>query len=268
KGGTRRIPPQAILRKPESRRPGSPRARPPRSPGALGRRWPYLVMVLAMAALLAEAAVEGAARAQDGNREGPGEIVLSNLPPRGSKAYNALLGLAGKTANGQILGFTQSEVWSMPQSRIDAVIRQGEALGVKTTRLGADWNQIFKAPSAPMAMSDSQQTMMKDLRSEKETMAVGMMASPNPAVVEYALMKDYDPKSAIGSRNLRQITKITIPLSGKDKESITVRRTHVDMRKNGCTWRGEIEGTDEPVVLMWWKGGKFSGMFTYRGHMY
>src|SRR5262249_57028338 len=102
-----------------------------------------------------------------------GEIVLSTPPPRGAKGYNALLGLAGKTANGQILGFTQSEVWSMPQSRIDIVIRQGEALGVKTTRLGADWNEILKAASAPMAMSDSQRTMMRDLKSEKETMAVG-----------------------------------------------------------------------------------------------
>ena len=224
---------------------------------------------LVLAALLAAGALSGrAALAQDGKDrgEGRGEIVLSNLPPRGSKAYNALLGLAGKTANGQILGFTQSEVWSMPQSRIDRVIRQGEALGVKTTRLGADWNQILKAPSAPMAMSDAQQTMMKDVKSEKETMAVGMMASPNPAVVEYALMKDYDPKSAIGTRPAGLITRIEIPLNGK--ESINVRRTHVDMKKNGCTWRGEIEGTGEPVVLMWWKGGKFSGMFTYAGHMY
>jgi Metallo-peptidase family M12 len=223
-----------------------------------------------LAALLAAGALSGrTALAQDGKdakREGRGEIVLSNLPPRGSKAYNALLGLAGKTANGQILGFTQSEVWSMPESRIDRVMRQGEALGVKTTRLGADWNQILKTPSAPMAMSDSQQAMMNELKSEKETMAVGMMASPNPAVVEYALMKDYDPKSAIGTRPAALITRIEIPIKGK--ESIHVRRTHVDMRKNGCTWRGEIEGTGEPVVLMWWKGGKFSGMFTYGGRMY
>jgi hypothetical protein len=223
-----------------------------------------------LAAVLAAGAMQGrAAFAQDGKdteREGRGEIVLSNLPARGSKAYKALLGLAGKTANGMILSFTQAEVWSMPQSRIDRVIRQGEALGVKTTRLGADWNEVLKAPSAPMPMSDSQQTMMRDLKSEKETMAVGMMAAPIPAVVEYALMKDYDPKSVIGTRPATLITKIVIPLN--DKETINVRRTHVDVMKNGCTWRGEIEDTGEPVVLMWWKSRKFSGMFTYRGHMY
>src|SRR4051794_11873675 len=68
--------------------------------------------------------------AQDGGSEARGEVVLSKLPPRGSKAYKELLGLAGKDANGQILGFTQAEVWSMPRSRIEGVIRQGESLGV------------------------------------------------------------------------------------------------------------------------------------------
>jgi metallopeptidase family M12-like protein len=194
------------------------------------------------------------------------EIVLTNLPPRNSKAYKDLIGLAGKTANGQILTLSQSEVWSMPTPLIEGVIRKGETLGVRMTRLGADWNEILKPPSAPMPMSGSQETMMKAMESSKETMSVGMMTTPNPAVVEYALMKDHDPKEAIGSRPAGQIEKITIPL--KDKGTITVRRTGVDMRKDGCNWRGEIEGTGEPVVLMWWKGGRFSGMFAYRGSMY
>src|SRR4029077_5524275 len=137
---------------------------------------------------------------QDARNVGRSELILSNLPPKGSKAYNDLLGRAGKTANGQVLGFTQSEMWSMPTSRIEDVIRQGEALGVKMTRLGTDWNQVLKRPSAPMAMSPSQEAMMQAMKGSKETMGVGMMASPNAAVVEYALMKDYDPKSAIGKR--------------------------------------------------------------------
>jgi hypothetical protein len=204
--------------------------------------------------------------AQDATNDGRSELILSNLPPKGSKAYNDLLGRAGKTATGQVLGFTKSEMWSMPTSRIDEVIRQGETLGVKMTRLGADWNQVLKAPSAPMAMSPSQDAMMKAMSGSKETMSVGMMASPNAALVEYALMKDYDPKSAIGKRPAGLITKIVIPIN--DRETITARRTSVDMKKDGCTWRGEIEGTGEPIMLMWWKGGRFNGMFTYRGHMY
>ena len=231
---------------------------------------PIAVLLLALLIAVLSAAFGPRALAQGGGAKSGaqdrGEVVLSNLPPRGSKAYNDLLALAGKTANGQVLGLTQAEVWSMPNSRIDTVIRRGEALGVKTARLGADWNQILKPPSAPMGMSGTQETMRKSLEAAQETMQVGMMASPNAAIVEYALMKDYDPKSAIGVRPAALISRIMIPLN--ERETIAVRRTSVDLKKNGCTWRGEIEATGEPVVLMWWKGGKFNGMFTYRGHMY
>ena len=203
---------------------------------------------------------------QDARSDSRSELILSNLPPKGSKAYKDLLGLAGKTANGQVLGFTQSEMWSMPTARIQDVIRHGQTLGVKMTRLSADWNQVLKAPTAPMAMSPPQEAMMKAMTGSKQTMHVGVMASPNAALVEYALMKDHDPKSAIGKRPATLISKIVLPLS--DTESITVRRTGIDMKKDGCTWRGEIEGTGEPVMLMWWKNGRFNGMFTYRGRMY
>ena len=48
------------------------------------------------------------------NQSGRSEIVLTNLPPRESKAYKDLIGLAGKTAKGQILPLSNSEMWSMP----------------------------------------------------------------------------------------------------------------------------------------------------------
>jgi hypothetical protein len=83
---------------------------------------------------------------------------------------------------------------------IEGVIRRGEAMGVRLTRLGADWNEVLKAPSAPMTMSSAQDSMMKSMQSAQETMSVGMMMAPTSAVVEYALMKDYDQKVAIGAR--------------------------------------------------------------------
>jgi hypothetical protein len=193
------------------------------------------------------------------------ELILSNLPPKGSKAYRDLLRLAGKEAKGQVLGFTQSEMWSMPKSRIEGVIRGGATLGVKTTTLGPDWNHVLKAPSAPMPMTGAQEAMMNSMKASKETMGLGVMAAPDPAVVEYALMKDVETKSG-AARSGSLPSRIVIPLN--DKESITVQRTKVDMKENGCTWRGTIEGTGEQVMLMWWKGGRFSGMFTYRGNMY
>jgi len=61
-------------------------------------------------------------------------------------------------------------------------------------------------------------------------------------------------------------TKIVIDLN--HKERITVRRTTLEAKENGRTWRGEIEETGEPVMLMWWKDGRFGGIFAYRGDMY
>lgn len=223
---------------------------------------------LGAASLLAAGLVAGSpAIAQQAKGVERGELVLTNLPPKGSKAYKDLIAFAGKTAKGQDLTFTKSEMWSMPVPLLDDVIRQGERMGVKITKLGADWNQILKAPAAPMAMSGSQESMMKTMMAAKETMGVGMMASPNSAVVEYALMKEFDAKTAAGQGPRPTLpSRIVIPLNAS--ESITVRRTSVDMRKEGCTWRGEIEGTGEPIILIWWQDGRLTGMFTHRGNMY
>ena len=205
------------------------------------------------------------ARAQDAS-DGRSELILSNLPPHESQAYKDLLGLAGKDVNGQVLSFTKSEMWSMPSSRIESVIRKGDTLGVETVRLAPDWNQLLKSLAAPIAMSSAQEMVVKNLAAIKETTGIGMMASPSAAVVEYALMQDHDRKAAIGVRPTALIATITIPIS--DKERLVVRRTSVKMRHDGCTWRGEIESTGEPVMIIWWKSGKFTGMFTYRGHLY
>ena len=202
--------------------------------------------------------------AQGAKNDERAELILSNLPPKGSKAYKDLLALAGKQARGQVLTFTQSEMWSMPKGKISGVIRSGAALGVKTTTLGTDWNHVLKSPGQS-PMTGAQESMMNTMKAAKETMGLGIMAAPDPAVVEYALMKGAGIK--IGEAEAGALPpRIVIPLN--DKENITVRRTSVDMKENGCTWRGIVEGTGEQVMLMWWKGGRFSGMFTYRGRMY
>ncbi|MGH6815767.1 MAG: hypothetical protein ACREC6_08685 [Hyphomicrobiaceae bacterium] len=96
-------------------------------------------------------------------------------------------------------------------------------------------------------------------------MGVNGMASPIAPIVDYALHKDEGtPLTAI--RPTSAPPKIVIPLN--DKETITARRTRVDRKTDGCTWYGQIERTGEPVILMWWKAGRFSGMFTYRGSVY
>ena len=96
-------------------------------------------------------------------------------------------------------------------------------------------------------------------------MSVGMMASPNAAVVEYALMKDAEAQgSASGNAQPRIPEDHDSPQWAREGHCV---RTNVEMRKDGCNWRGEIEGTGEPVVLMWWKGGVQRHVHLRRPHV-
>jgi hypothetical protein len=225
-----------------------------------------LARFVVFALLIAGVFASPRAFAQDRRSAGRVQVILSNLPPNRSAAHQHMLGLAGKGAKVQVLGYSNAEMWSIPRSRLDDVLRQGEALGVKASKLGTDWNHVLKPPSGPMSVSPAQGSMLKAVEGLKETMAVATMATPNAAVIEYALMKDAEANAASAGRLGTLPSKIVIPLVGD--ESVTARRTSVAMTTHGCTWRGEIEGTGEPVMLMWWKGGRMSGMFTHRGHIY
>ena len=56
--------------------------------------------------------------------------------------------------------------------------------------------------------------------------------------------------------NQWQATRIIIHLN--DRTSITARRTSLEAKSNGWTWRGEVAETGEPVMMMWWKEGEFA----------
>src|SRR6476646_4152859 len=79
-------------------------------------------LALVVSVLASAVVADRAAVGQEAKSDSRSELVVTKLPPRGSRAYKDLLGLAGREANGQVLGFTQSEVWSMPSSHIDDVI--------------------------------------------------------------------------------------------------------------------------------------------------
>jgi len=63
-----------------------------------------------------------------------------------------------------------------------------------------------------------------------------------------------------------QANRIIIRLD--DETLIVARRTSLEAKKNGWTWRGEMAETGEPAMMMWWNEGRVSGMFSYRGDMY
>ena len=132
------------------------------------RRSPRFVV---FAVLAAGAFTAPHALAQDRPSDRQMKVILSNLPPRGSRAHKDLLGLAGKEAKVQVLGFSQSEMWSMPRSRMGDVLGRGEHLGVKAIKLGTDWNHVLKPPSGQVSITGAQASILKAVEGSKETMA-------------------------------------------------------------------------------------------------
>jgi hypothetical protein len=156
-------------------------------------------------------------------------------------------------------------MWEVPKENVEAVKKAAATHGALATQLGNDWNHMFHSAPSDMKMNDKQKTMMERAKESRATMAVGMMASPMAPIVEYALTKDAGPNIG-GPATSQEAARITIKLS--DRTELTVVRTSVDIRKDMCVWRGAVEGTDAPVTIMWWPGGKMAGTLQHEGRIY
>jgi hypothetical protein len=191
-------------------------------------------------------------------------LIMTKLPPQNSATYKRIIGKAGK-ARGQVLTLTKTEMWEVPRENVEAVKTAATQHGAKATQLGDDYNQVFHSAPADMKMGDKQNHMMDMAKASKATMAVGMMAAPMAPMVEYALTKDAGPN--IGAPPVtKDAARISVKLS--DQTVLTIVRAGVDIRKDMCVWRGEVEGTGAPATIMWWPGGKMAGTVQHQGRIY
>ena len=61
--------------------------------------------------------------------------------------------------------------------------------------------------------------------------------------------------------------KLVLPLS--EGREISLARTRSSVKsERGTTWRGAVEETGEPAILMMWNDGHLSGYFTYEGRVF
>jgi hypothetical protein len=207
------------------------------------------------------------------------ELILSNLPPKGSEAYNELVTLAGKEATHQLLPMTQSEMWSVPKQNVDAVKKGAAGRGAGAYELGADWNQVFllmpgargswermkavtgrvmSSKEKMLAFMTEKQRIMRDrAQSSKAVTSVDMVLAPPPGAVEYALTK---PASE------REPAKIKVPIT--EKAVLTITRTSVEASSGMLVWRGTVDGTGAPMMLLWWPDGRMAGTIQHEGHIY
>ena len=198
-----------------------------------------------------------------GRKEDRAEVILSDLPSRSSNEYIQLLRLAGKDVRVQNVDFSSSETWSLAKARLEAVVERAEKLGATATVLDIDRNSLLKPPGDGLKKTGGQELVLEALKSSNETLVVGVMASLKGAAAEYALTRDAQGK-----------VSATRPWCEGDHSFYREGPHHgvrkrVEKKQQGWTWRGEVEGTGEPVMLMWWKGGKFTwDIYLSRPHLH
>ncbi len=191
-------------------------------------------------------------------------LIMTKLPPSGSATYKKIISKAGK-ARGQVLTLTKTEMWEVPKENVEAVKKAAVEHGAAATQLGANYNEMFHPAPADMRMSPKQSQMMEMAKTSRSTMGVGMMATPMAPMVEFALTKDAGP-NIVAPPTTKEAAKIRVKLS--DKTELTIVRSNVDIRKDMCVWRGEVEGTGAPATIMWWPGGKITGTVQHQGRIY
>jgi hypothetical protein len=238
---------------------------------ARGRHLAQPLLVPLAAGLLLQALAAGPALAQDPGsaaaaaRDASREKVIITPPPQQASRLRAILSkLLGKDERQQ-LGSTKSEVWTVPQARVARLKARFKELGLKVTQLREDWNHILRRQQGPLAMTPAQEAMMKKAQGAREIVGVGVMKAPEAAVAEYALTAG-GGKKGHGAMPEEALGHIVIPLN--DKQHVTVERTKAIATEKGTTWRGKVSETGESAMLMWWKDGRLSGVFGYKGHIY
>lgn len=184
-------------------------------------------------------------------------LILSNLPPHASAAYQATKRRAGKST-GQVLPLTKSEMWSVPKQSAAAVKSAAAEHGLGVHELDDGWNHILQPASPDIKLSNQQKAMVDRIRSSKATRHVGIMVASAPAAVEYALTAD--------AHNKQSVAKIVLAINAET--SLAVTRVSVDLKSDMCVWRGSVDGTDASATIMWWPRGKMAGTIHHGGRIY
>ena len=195
-------------------------------------------------------------------------VPLIMLKPQGAsfgaahlrKLYAALKKRSAR-ATSQLLPLTKAEVWTVPKGDVESVRKTAARYGVAMSKLSATWNHIFHKAAADAKMNDRQKMIVDRAKTSAATTAVGLMAAPPPPMVEYALTKNSSTPSTT-----KEAASITVAL--RDDAVLTIRRESVDTKSDMCTWRGVVEETGAPAMLMWWPDGTMAGTVQHEGRFY
>jgi Metallo-peptidase family M12 len=205
----------------------------------------------------------GSARAQGLSDSVEVIVSRSDASPHTRMSVRGFFNLVKRgaaTLTAYALPLTQGEKWTLPKDQLEAVKSAAAKQGLLVTELGAGWEHVFQATPPDFAINAKQKSLLDLVKRSQATTDVRMMAGPSPSMLEYALTRD--AKSPAGSA----APKLTVALS--DQTVLTIARTSLDLKRNLCIWRGEVEQTGGLVTLMWWPNGKMAGTVQDQGNIY
>ena len=113
--------------------------------------------------------------------------------PRLEKLYAAIR-KRSDMAKSQVLPLTKTEVWMVPEANVEGVRKAASRHGVVMTRLREAWNRVFQKAPPETKINARQRSLMDRAKTALAAVAVGVMASPRPPMVEYALTKNADQR--------------------------------------------------------------------------
>lgn len=117
---------------------------------------------------------------------------------------------------------------------------------------------LFEMMASPRSMAPRQKEMMSLDMNSASTMGASLARIKDVAVVEGAMMR--------GMEGGHPPPVLQVPLS--PTMSVAVRRTSVTKNTDNLVWRGEVDGSGEPVTLMWWPDGHVSGTIRHAGRVF
>ncbi len=127
--------------------------------------------------------------------------------------------------------------------------------------LAADGTPLFAPVPAEAPMSAKQHEMMSLDMASRATMGVTMAAPMDSGAMHAAMTAGMN-----GLRDGATAPVLRLPLNATS--SADVRRTSVTRSGDHYVWRGEIEGTGEPVTLLWWPDGHVSGQIRHGNRIF
>ena len=134
--------------------------------------------------------------------------------------------------------------------------KQAGIIKMLREKLRDKWNHVLHRNKYPIVLSPAQQAAIARMSKLPEIVHISVMKVPDAATVQYLLSRPFQEDD--------RFAKVVLPLTG-DKDVTLLRALPTVRTDDGFTWRGKVEETDEPAVLMLWKDGHLSGYFAYKG---